>query len=110
MSAHATARTSATGAAAATLGLAGACWVVAVREMNGMTDMGVATRLGSLGFFAAVWVSMMAAMMLPGALPAVVRFVRDNGRVLAAPVFAASYLAVWILIGARSQSQPASMS
>jgi hypothetical protein len=29
----------------ATLGLAAACWVVAVRQMNGM-DMGVATRLG----------------------------------------------------------------
>ena len=51
-----------------TLGLAAACWVVAVRQMNGM-DMGVATRLGSFAFFIAVWVPMMAAMMLPGAAP-----------------------------------------
>ena len=55
----------------ATLGLAAASWVVAVRQMNGM-DMGVATRLGSFAFFVVLWVSMMAAMMLPGAAPAVV--------------------------------------
>jgi hypothetical protein len=61
------ARTAATAAAlTATLGLAAASWVVAVRRMNGM-DMGVATRLGSFAFFVALWVSMMAAMMLPGA-------------------------------------------
>ena len=34
----------------ATLGLAAACWVVAVWRMTGM-DMGVATRLGSFAFF-----------------------------------------------------------
>jgi predicted metal-binding membrane protein len=82
----------------ATLGVAAACWVVAVREMNGM-DMGVATRLGSFGFFAAVWVAMMAAMMLPGAAPAVVRRAQAGGRVRAVPLFAGSYLAVWALVG-----------
>ena len=55
---------------AATLALAGACWAAAAWLMNGM-DMGVATRPGSFGFFAAAWVTMMAAMMLPGAAPAV---------------------------------------
>jgi hypothetical protein len=45
------ARRSATAAAlTATLGLAAASWVVAVRQMSGM-DMGVATRLGSFAFF-----------------------------------------------------------
>jgi predicted metal-binding membrane protein len=82
-----------------TLGLAAACWVVAVGQMNGM-DMGVATRLGSFGFFAGVWVVMMAAMMLPGAAPAVLRYVRVNGRIRAVPLFAGSYLAVWALAGA----------
>jgi len=54
-------RTATTAAAlAATLGLAAASWVVAVRQMNGM-DMGVATELGSFGSFLALWVSMMAA-------------------------------------------------
>jgi predicted metal-binding membrane protein len=82
----------------ATLGLAAASWVVAVRLMNGM-DMGVATTLGSFGFFVALWVSMMAAMMLPGAAPAVVRWARARGGVRTVPLFIGSYLAVWTLVG-----------
>ena len=92
-------RTAATAAAlTATLGLAAASWVLAVRQMNGM-DMGSQTRLGSFGFFLAVWVSMMAAMMLPGAAPAVLRRAHASGRVRAAPLFVASYLAVWTVVG-----------
>jgi predicted metal-binding membrane protein len=83
--------------AASALGLAAAAWVVTVGRMNGM-DMGVATRLGSFAFFAALWVWMMAAMMLPGAAPAVARRARAGG-VAAVPVFLVSYLAVWALIG-----------
>jgi len=82
----------------ATLGLAAACWVVAVWQMHGM-DMGVATGLGSFGFFAGLWVVMMAAMMLPGAAPAVVRRAQARGGVRAVPLFAGSYLAVWALVG-----------
>src|SRR5918999_6067785 len=82
----------------ATLGLATAAWVVAVRQMNGM-DMGVATELGSFKFFVALWVSMMAAMMLPGATPAVLRRAQASGRVRAVPLFVGSYLAVWTLVG-----------
>jgi len=94
-----TAGTAATAAAlAATLGLAAACWVVAVWQMSGM-DMGVATRLGSFAFFAAVWVSMMAAMMLPGAVPAVLRRAQASGGARAVPLFVGSYLAVWALVG-----------
>ena len=81
----------------ATLGLAAASWVLAVRQMNGM-DMGVATRLGSFAFFLTVWVSMMAAMMLPGAAPAVVRRAHA-GPVRAVPLFVGSYLVVWTLVG-----------
>jgi predicted metal-binding membrane protein len=81
-----------------TLGLAAAAWVVAVRQMNGM-DMGVATRLGSFTFFIALWISMMAAMMLPGAAPAAVRHAHASGRVRAVPLFIGSYLAVWTLVG-----------
>ena len=76
------------------LGLAEACWVVAVRQMSGM-DLGAATELGSLGFFVAAWVPMMAAMMLPGAVPAAAR-VRGA---LAVPFFAGSYLVVWTAVG-----------
>jgi predicted metal-binding membrane protein len=82
----------------ATLGLAAACWVVAVQQMNGM-DMGVATRLGSFEVFIALWVSMMAAMMLPGAAPAVLRRAQADGRVGAVPLFVGSYLAIWTLVG-----------
>jgi predicted metal-binding membrane protein len=81
-----------------TLGLAAASWVVAVRQMQGM-DMGVASRLGSFAFFLAAWVSMMAAMMLPGAAPAVARRAHGSGGVRAVPLFVGSYLAVWTLVG-----------
>jgi predicted metal-binding membrane protein len=90
--------TAATAAALiATLGLAAASWVVLVRQMNGM-DMGVATPLGSFAFFVAVWVPMMAAMMLPGAAPAVLRSASARG-VRTVPLFVGSYLAVWTLVG-----------
>jgi predicted metal-binding membrane protein len=93
------ARMTATGTAvAATLGLAAASWVVAVRHMDGM-DMGVGTELGSFEFFVALWVTMMAAMMLPGATPAIVKHAQASGRVLAVPRFVGSYLAVWTLVG-----------
>ena len=42
---------------------------------------------------------MMAAMMLPSAVPAIVRRARDSDGVLAAPLFAGSYLGVWALAG-----------
>jgi predicted metal-binding membrane protein len=82
----------------ATLGLAAASWVIAVRQMKGM-DMGVATRLGSFAFFLVLWVWMMAAMMLPGAAPAASRRAQASGRVRAVPLFVGSYLAVWTLVG-----------
>jgi predicted metal-binding membrane protein len=82
---------------AGTLGLAGACWGVAAWQMDGM-DMGTATQLGSFGFFAALWIAMMAAMMLPGAAPAVLRRARAAGA-RAVPVFVGSYVAVWALAG-----------
>jgi predicted metal-binding membrane protein len=93
------ARTAVTAAAlTVTLGLAAASWFVAVRQMNGM-DMGAQTRLGSFGFFVPLWVVMMAAMMLPGAVPAVLRRAHASGGVRAVPLFVGSYLAVWALVG-----------
>src|SRR5215469_10264935 len=83
---------------AVTLGLAAACWAAAAWLMDGM-DMGVTTRPGSFGFFAAAWVTMMAAMMLPGAAPAVARHARMTGTIRAAVLFSAAYLAIWALAG-----------
>ena len=82
----------------ATLGAAAACWVAAAWLMNGM-DMGVATRPGSFGFFAAAWVTMMAAMMLPGAAPAIARNARLSGTVRTAGLFTIAYLTIWALAG-----------
>jgi predicted metal-binding membrane protein len=83
---------------AATLLLAAVCWAAAAWLMRGM-DMGLATQTGSFGFFAAAWVTMMAAMMLPGAAPAVARQVRLNGTVRAAVLFTGAYLAIWAVAG-----------
>lgn len=92
-------RTAATAAAlAATLGLAAVSWAVALQQMSGM-DMGVATRLGSFTLFLALWVTMMAAMMLPGAAPAVLRRTHAGGRVSSGLLFVGSYLAIWMLVG-----------
>jgi predicted metal-binding membrane protein len=43
-------------------------------------------------------VPMMAAMMLPSAFPAIARRARDSDGVLAAPLFAGSYLGTWALV------------
>jgi len=91
-----TGRASTVTALTATLGLAAACLALALRLMIGM-DMGVATRLGSFGFFLAMWVPMMAAMMLPGAVPAVLR--RTGNGAGAVLLFVALYLVVWALFG-----------
>ena len=45
------------------------------------------------------WVPMMAAMMLPSALPAIARRVRDRDGALAGPLFAGSYAVIWALVG-----------
>jgi len=86
------------GAVTATISVAAAAWALAARQMSGM-DMGPQSELGSFGFFIGVWVLMMAAMMLPGAAPALARYIRAGGRLLAAPVFAGSYLMLWALVG-----------
>ena len=86
------------GALTATVGVGAASWAVTVQHMNGM-DMGVATPLGSFMPFVALWMSMMAAMMLPAAAPAVLRRARGSRRVRTVPAFVGSYLAVWTLVG-----------
>jgi predicted metal-binding membrane protein len=93
------AQTAAAAAALAlTLALAAGCWVLTVGQMNGM-DMGVGTRLGSFAFFVAVWVPMMAAMMLPGAVPAVVRRARVSNGLRTVPAFVIAYVGVWAVVG-----------
>jgi predicted metal-binding membrane protein len=85
-------------ATAATLALAGGCWVLTVRQMSGM-NMGVETGLGSLAFFLGIWAPMMAAMMLPGATLAITRRARSGSVVRAVAPFAAAYVAGWTVVG-----------
>jgi predicted metal-binding membrane protein len=82
---------------ASVLGAAVIAWIVTVQRMRGM-DAGPGTDLGALGWFVGIWVTMMAAMMLPSAAPAValVARLRDN---IAAWLFTLGYLLAWTAFG-----------
>ncbi|HWG08196.1 MAG TPA: DUF2182 domain-containing protein [Solirubrobacteraceae bacterium] len=79
-------------------------WAITARRMQGM-DMGPGTDLGSLGWFAVVWATMMAAMMLPSLVPMALthaRAGRDAGAsapTAASCVFACGYLLIWVGAG-----------
>ncbi len=78
------------------LGLAAAAWIWSVDRMRGM-DAGPGTALGTLGWFAGLWVVMMAAMMLPSVAPTVALYSRlTKQRSPVAPLlFVSGYLLVW---------------
>ncbi|HUZ29171.1 MAG TPA: DUF2182 domain-containing protein [Solirubrobacteraceae bacterium] len=93
-------------AAAALLPLVAAGWWLSVGRMDGM-DAGPGTSLGTFGWFAATWVVMMAAMMVPAITPAVASSFpaasRQNlHRTLAAAGFVVGYVVVWALAGAAA--------
>jgi predicted metal-binding membrane protein len=82
-----------------------AAWILTVARMRGM-DAGPGTELGGLGWFLGIWVTMMAAMMLPSVAPMVIAYARISrqraatGRVAAGTwIFVAGYLLVWAAIG-----------
>jgi predicted metal-binding membrane protein len=71
-------------------------WAVTAERMAGM-DAAPGTDLGGLGWYLGVWVTMMAAMMLPSAAPAAARIARlARGGVVR---FTVGYLAVWTVFG-----------
>jgi predicted metal-binding membrane protein len=76
---------------------AGAAWAVTVDRMRGM-DAGPGTDLGGLVWYLGIWVTMMAAMMLPSTLPTA-RHVARLARHAPTLRFAAGYLAVWSSYG-----------
>lgn len=84
---------------AALLAVGGVAWFWTAQRMAGM-DGGPGTPLGSLGWFTGIWVTMMAAMMLPSLAPTAAVFSatarRDGSRIL---LFAAGYLLVWSVVG-----------
>lgn len=80
-------------------------WIVTVQRMRGM-DAGPGTDLGGLGWYLGIWVTMMAAMMLPSVAPMVLlhaRISREKERRGQASVptwvFVAGYLAAWAAYG-----------
>jgi predicted metal-binding membrane protein len=88
-------------AALAFLALAAVAWAWTIRQSISPAAMEMG--LGSIGSFAAGWAVMMAAMMLPSALPLVYEFARrSEGRrrwQAATGVLAATYLAIWLGFG-----------
>src|SRR5256885_16940927 len=63
--------------ATAVLGAAFVAWLVTVQRMEGMNG-GPGTDLGALGWYVGVWVTMMAAMMLPAVAPGGVLYARGS--------------------------------
>lgn len=87
------------GMVTALVAAAGLAWWSTADRMAGM-DAGPGTALGSVGWFTGVWVTMMAAMMLPSLAPSAALFSafvrREPSRML---LFAGGYLLVWGVAG-----------
>jgi predicted metal-binding membrane protein len=91
----------------ATVLLAGAlaAWIVTVGRMQGM-DAGPGTDLGAVGWYLGIWVTMMAAMMLPSVAPMVLVFAgmsRGRGKPRSTPfrtsAFLSGYFIAWTAYG-----------
>jgi predicted metal-binding membrane protein len=96
------ARTNPVSVAAIVVGGALVAWIVSYERMEGM-DAGPGTHLGELGWYLGIWVTMMAAMMLPSVAPMALAFARVSrhraglGRAEFVPTwtFLAGYLLAW---------------
>jgi predicted metal-binding membrane protein len=88
------------GLVALLVGLAAIGWWWTVERMRGMDD-GPWTALGTLGWFLATWIVMMAAMMFPALAPTVALYARmSKERAPLSPLlFTAGYLIVWSAVG-----------
>jgi predicted metal-binding membrane protein len=93
------------GAAVALIGAALVAWIVTYQRMHGM-DAGPGTDLGAVGWYVGIWVTMMAAMMLPSVMPMVLVFARisrDRARrgdaSVPTSIFVGGYLLVWTVYG-----------
>jgi predicted metal-binding membrane protein len=77
--------------------------VLAWAFVAGQSSMGMAMSMMPWQVFAGTWVLMMAAMMLPSAVPVVVTFARNSSRRQGWPAATAmlvgSYMCVWLAFG-----------
>jgi predicted metal-binding membrane protein len=85
------------GGRAALLAVALVAWIATLQRMRGM-DAGPGTDLGAFGWYLGIWVTMMAAMMLPSEAASVAIFARLRGGAQTA-WFVAGYLAAWTVYG-----------
>jgi predicted metal-binding membrane protein len=83
------------------LSIAALCWWWTVDQMRGM-DEGPWTGLGTIGWFLAIWIVMMAAMMFPSVSPTVALYSRmTKSRSRVSPlIFTLGYLLTWAIAGA----------
>jgi predicted metal-binding membrane protein len=86
------------------LAVAGIAWAAMIRRSRAMAAMeGMDMGLGPIESFAATWLVMTAAMMLPPAIPVVLEFARMAERrrrwQVATGVLVATYLGVWLIFG-----------
>jgi predicted metal-binding membrane protein len=91
-------------AALVVLAVAGVAWAAMVHHSRAMAGMdGMDMGLGPIESFAVTWVVMMAAMMLPSAIPVILEFARTaegrRGWQVATGVLAVTYLGVWLVFG-----------
>ncbi len=86
------------GLVAILFGLAALGWWWTVGQMRGM-DAGPWTDLGGFGWFVAVWIVMMAAMMFPSVAPTVALYARMSRTPLAPAAFVTGYLLTWTAAG-----------
>lgn len=81
--------------------VAAVAWWLTIEQSRSMS--GMAMDPGTLGSFAVSWVVMMAAMMLPTALPLVFEFARNaerrRGWQAATGLLGLTYLSVWLAFG-----------
>ena len=88
-------------AALVVLAVAGVAWAAMVHHSRAMAGMDMG--LGPIEAFAVTWLVMMAAMMLPSAIPVVLEFARTaegrRGWQVATGVLAVTYLGVWLVFG-----------
>jgi predicted metal-binding membrane protein len=93
------------GVAAVLLAGALVAWIMTVSRMQGM-DAGPGTDLGDVGWYLGIWVTMMAAMMLPSVAPMALMFTRlsrGQGRPRSTsfrtPAFLSGYFVAWVGYG-----------
>lgn len=83
--------------------VAALAWILTIEQSRSMAAMDMEMGLGSLPSFATTWLVMMAAMMLPSAVPLVYEFAhnaeRRGGWQVATAALGVAYLSVWLVFG-----------